>query len=69
LRWVLALVGANRNWGQEDNLERMTESLDRTSRGAWFAKFAVATLIGWCCVMLAGYYVPAYEGVDQNGHL
>ena len=28
----------------------------------------VALVVGFFCLMMAGYYVPAYDGTDENGY-
>jgi len=40
-----------------------------SSRSDWLAGLAAMIIVGLFGVMLAGFYVPAYEGTDENGYL
>ncbi|MEI6085304.1 MAG: glycosyltransferase family 39 protein, partial [Verrucomicrobiota bacterium] len=42
---------------------------DSSSRYDWLAGWAAAVVVGFFGVLLAGFYVPAYNGTDENGYM
>ncbi|MCG3146765.1 MAG: hypothetical protein PCFJNLEI_00199 [Verrucomicrobiae bacterium] len=40
-----------------------------SSRSDWLAGLAAAAVVGLFGLMLAGFFVPAYDGTDENGYL
>jgi 4-amino-4-deoxy-L-arabinose transferase-like glycosyltransferase len=41
----------------------------RDQRGDFLAWLGAGLVVGFFCLMMAGYYVPAYNGTDENGYL